>query len=95
MAAGQNHWEGKVVEIHVPGHINFKWNHKNLENSRKLGYAAAKQAIAANNAERGKRVNGVLFINDDPKRDPRWLELRDQYYPDLKRAAEQRRDNVA
>jgi predicted acylesterase/phospholipase RssA len=91
----ERRWEGKVVEIHVPGHINFKWNHKNLENSRKLGYAAAKQAIAANNAERGKRVNGVLFINDDPKRDPRWLELRDQYYPDLKRAAEQRRDNVA
>jgi predicted acylesterase/phospholipase RssA len=88
-------WKGKVVEIHVPGHINFKWNHRNLENSRKLGYAAAKQAIAADRAGRGKQVKDVLFINNDPKRDTTWLELRDQYYPDLKRAAEQRRDNVA
>jgi predicted acylesterase/phospholipase RssA len=54
-------WEGKVVEIHVPGHINFKWNHKNLANSRKLGYAAAKQAIAAYNEGRGERVNGVFL----------------------------------
>ena len=30
-----------VVEIRVPGHINFKWNHSNLENGRELGKAAA------------------------------------------------------
>jgi predicted acylesterase/phospholipase RssA len=82
-------WKGKVVEIHVPAHINFKWNHSNLGNSRTLGYLAAKQAIAADRAGQGKQVNGVLFINNDPKRDPKWLELRDQYYPHLKRAAEQ------
>ena len=23
-------WEGIIVEIQVPGHINFKWNHSNL-----------------------------------------------------------------
>jgi predicted acylesterase/phospholipase RssA len=84
----ERRWEGKVVEIHVPGHINFKWNHKNLENSRKLGYAAAKQAIAAYGAKQGKQVKGVFFINNEPKRDPTWLELRDQIYPSLKRAAE-------
>ena len=37
----------KIVEIHVPGHINFKWNHSNLDNGRKLGKAAAEQAIKA------------------------------------------------
>jgi predicted acylesterase/phospholipase RssA len=84
----QRGWKGHVVEIHVPGHINFKWNHNNLKNSRKLGYAAAKQAIEAYRAKRGKQVNNVLFINHDPERDATWLNLRDQYYPELKRAAE-------
>ena len=82
-------WKGKVVEIHVPAHINFKWNHSNLGNSRTLGYLAAKQAIAAYKEGLGKRVNGILFINNEPKLDKRWLKLRDQYYPRLKRAAEQ------
>jgi hypothetical protein len=82
-------WKGKVVEIHVPGHINFKWNHSNLENSRKLGYLAAKQAIAAYGEDEGKWVNGVCFINSEPERDPRWRKLRDQHYPRLKRAAAQ------
>ena len=27
----------KIVEIHVPGHINFKWNHSNLDNGRRVG----------------------------------------------------------
>src|SRR6476660_1816813 len=30
-------WEGIIVEIQVPGHINFKWNHSNLYNGRVLG----------------------------------------------------------
>ena len=34
-----------IVEIHVPGHINFKWNHSNLENGRELGRAAARPSI--------------------------------------------------
>jgi predicted acylesterase/phospholipase RssA len=42
----ENNWTGTVVEIHVPAHINFKWNHSNLEESRKLGRAAAERAIA-------------------------------------------------
>ena len=82
-------WKGKVVEIHVPAHINFKWDHSNLGNSRTLGYLAAKQAIAAERKGQGKQVNGVLFINHDPEQDATWLKLRDQYYPHLKRAAEQ------
>src|ERR1700755_1420608 len=44
---GKKKWSGTVVEIHVPGHINFKWNHSNLDNGRVLGRAAAEQAIAA------------------------------------------------
>ena len=39
--------KAQVVEIHVPGHINFKWNHSNLDNGRELGKAAAEQAIEA------------------------------------------------
>src|SRR5258708_5726270 len=42
----EKEWNGTVVEIHVPGHINFKWNHSNLDDGRKLGKAAAEQAIA-------------------------------------------------
>jgi predicted patatin/cPLA2 family phospholipase len=43
----ENNWTGTVVEIHVPAHINFKWNHSNLDEGRKLGRAAAEKAIAA------------------------------------------------
>ena len=38
---------GTVVEIHVPAHIDFKWNHENLNKGRELGRAAAQDAIAA------------------------------------------------
>jgi hypothetical protein len=38
---GKEAWKGTVVEIHVPGHINFKWDHSNLDDGRKLGRAAA------------------------------------------------------
>jgi predicted acylesterase/phospholipase RssA len=43
----ENNWKGTVVEIHVPAHIDFKWNHSNLDQGRKLGRAAAEKAIAA------------------------------------------------
>ena len=42
-----------LVEIHVPGHINFKWNHSNLDNGRALGRAAAEQAIKRYEKEKG------------------------------------------
>ena len=42
----ENNWKGTVVEIHVPAHIDFKWNHSNLDQGRRLGRAAAEKAIA-------------------------------------------------
>ena len=83
---GKKPWRGIVVEIHVPGHINFKWNHSNLENSRKLGYEAAKQAIQAyarhqikaDRDESGK-LRKPVFINEKPEHDPTWQKLRDRY----------------
>jgi predicted patatin/cPLA2 family phospholipase len=57
----------KVVEIHVPGHINFKWNHSNLDNGCKLGKVAAKQAIKAyHEHERRASHKGPHFINEKP-----------------------------
>jgi hypothetical protein len=82
----------------VPGHINFKWNHSNLENSRELGYEAAKQAIRALsdkepdiNADKAKNngeVSKVHFVNEDPRADPGsgWQEVR-KTYADLKEKA--------
>ena len=50
-----------IVEIHVPGHINFKWNHSNLENGRELGRAAGEQAIKAyNEHESVSRIPGHI-----------------------------------
>jgi len=40
-------WRGTVVEIHVPHHIDFKWNHSNLEAGRARGRKAAMEAIEA------------------------------------------------
>jgi predicted acylesterase/phospholipase RssA len=66
-------WTGTVVEIHVPHHIDFKWNHSNLEAGRIHGRNAAMKAIAAYRSagERSARSNTeVRFINakDPPKR---------------------------
>jgi len=87
-------WRGVVVEIHVPGHINFNWNHSNLENSMRLGYKAAKQAIGAFKkaedeikANKDGKLPKPLFINENPQDDPEWVHLRDHTYPDLKKAA--------
>src|SRR5436190_2501567 len=60
----ENNWKGTVVEIHVPAHINFKWNHSNLEKGRKLGRAAAEKAIAAYEAAGTKTDEKVRFINE-------------------------------
>jgi predicted patatin/cPLA2 family phospholipase len=46
LPSGQE-WNGTVVEIHVPHHIDFKWNHSNLERGRDLGKSAAMRAIEA------------------------------------------------
>jgi predicted acylesterase/phospholipase RssA len=80
-------WNGTVVEIHVPGHINFKWNHSNLDNGRKLGRASAEQAIAAYGKRKDERHEGKpLFINEKPYQDPNWRKLR-EYHQHLKQAA--------
>lgn len=63
----ESKWKGTVVEIHVPAHIDFKWNHSNLDKGRKLGRAAAEEAIAAYDAK-GPRTAAdnerVRFINE-------------------------------
>ena len=60
-----NRWRGTVVEIHVPRHINFKWNHSNLHRGRKEGKAAAERAYAAYVAAGGPTKKGTLrFINE-------------------------------
>ena len=69
-------WNGTVVEIHVPAHINFKWNHSNLDHGRALGKAAAEEAIAAYRHAREKtakqntdEIGKPRFINENPKKD--------------------------
>src|SRR5882672_1943452 len=49
----EKRWPGTVVEIHVPRHINFKWNHSNLDQGRREGKAAAEKAYAAYEAAGG------------------------------------------
>jgi predicted acylesterase/phospholipase RssA len=85
----KDQWTGRVVEIHVPGHINFKWNHSNLDNGRALGKAAAEQAIKAyKEHEKRKRHPGPHFINENPEEeDPKgWKSLRDTYDECLEQA---------
>jgi predicted patatin/cPLA2 family phospholipase len=69
-------WNGTVVEIHVPAHINFKWNHSNLDHGRALGKAAAEEAIAAYTHDRDKsakegtgETGKPRFINENPRKD--------------------------
>jgi len=71
-------WNGTVVEIHVPGHINFKWNHSNLDNGRKLGRESAAQAIKQYRAHKDTPHPGEpLFINEKPEQDAEWRRIRD------------------
>jgi hypothetical protein len=86
---GKEAWKGTVVEIHVPGHINLKWDHSNLDDGRKLGRAAAQQAIAAYDEHIAAYP---YFINENREKDERWRRLRDQY---LKRAVVQRQGKGA
>jgi hypothetical protein len=73
-------WNGTVVEIHVPGHINFKWNHSNLDNGRKLGREAAEQAIKEYRKDKDKpHPDSPLFINEKPEKDAEWRRIRDDY----------------
>ena len=69
-----------VVEIHVPGHINFKWNHSNLENGRELGRAAAEQAIKAYNEHAKLKGTWPTFHKRESGRGRQegWQELRRQ-----------------
>jgi predicted acylesterase/phospholipase RssA len=85
----KDRWKGTVVEIHVPGHISFKWNHNNLDNGRKLGKAAAEQAIKAFKEHKERPAHaGPQFINEDPAKDDEqgWRELVDMYHEFRKRA---------
>lgn len=76
----------KIIEIQVPGHINFKWNHSNLDNGRKLGKAAAEQAIEAFGKHEARAAHdGPHFINENPE-GPAWQNLC-EYHKELKRAA--------
>ena len=54
-------WTGTVVQVQVPRHIDFKWNHSNLEAGRKRGREAAVEAIAA------YRNAGVVSAKGNPK----------------------------
>ncbi|MCK1534663.1 MULTISPECIES: hypothetical protein [unclassified Bradyrhizobium] len=76
----------KIIEIHVSGHINFKWNHSNLDNGRKLGKAAAEQALEAFGKHEARPAhNGPHFINEKPE-GPAWQSVC-EYHKELKRAA--------
>ena len=62
-------WTGTVVEIHVPHHIDFKWNHSNLEAGRDRGRKAAVKAIEAYKlaGEKSAKDNTeVRFIDETP-----------------------------
>jgi predicted acylesterase/phospholipase RssA len=84
------HRKRTIVEIRVPGHINFKWNHSNLENGRELGRAAGEQAIKAYNqhAELEKHP-GPHFVNENPEEKDKegWRTLLEKYDECVKRAA--------
>ncbi len=83
-------WEGTVVEIRVPGHISFKWNHSNLDMGRRLGKAAAEQAIKAYEAHEKRPAHaGPHFINENPAKDDEhgWREVLDTYHECRQRAA--------
>jgi predicted acylesterase/phospholipase RssA len=83
-------WKGTIVEIHVPGHINFKWNHSNLDNGRKLGRVAAEQAIEAYHAHGNRPAHaGPHFINENPMKDDEegWRKVQETYHECRKRAA--------
>jgi predicted acylesterase/phospholipase RssA len=83
-------WEGTIVEIQVPGHVSFKWNHSNLANGRRLGKAAAEQAIKAYHHHGNLPPHaGPHFVNEDPEKDDEkgWQKVQHTYHECQKRAA--------
>src|SRR5947199_4113878 len=87
-----------IVEIRVPGHINFKWNHSNLENGRELGRAAAKQAIKAYKEHaKLKSQPGPHCINENPEENEKegWRTLLKKHDECGKRAAAQSQGKAA
>lgn len=75
-------WKGTIVEIQVPGHVSFKWNHSNLRNGRRLGKAAAEQAIKAFEEHQNRPAHsGPHFINEDPEKDDEegWQKVRNTH----------------
>ncbi|WP_082637909.1 patatin-like phospholipase family protein [Bradyrhizobium retamae] len=97
-SAKENHRNLTIVEIRVPSHINFKWNHSNLKNGRELGKAAGKQAINAyyKHAQL-KKHPGPHFINENPEVDDKdgWKELLKKRDECVRRANKQRRGEAA
>jgi predicted acylesterase/phospholipase RssA len=92
------HKDLTIVEIRVPGHINFKWNHSNLDMGRELGRAAGKQAIEAYyKHEKLKPHPGPHFINENPEVNDKagWEKLLDKHSECVKRAARQERGKAA
>jgi predicted acylesterase/phospholipase RssA len=74
-------WKGTVIEIHVPAHIDFKWNHENLNKGRELGKAAAKDAIEAYKVAGAKTPanDQVRFINENPTKEKGERESLDKW----------------
>ncbi len=71
-------WTGTVVQIQVPSHIDFKWNHSNLEAGRVLGKKAALEAIKAYDSagmKLAKDLPKVRFINETPPQQRRNVGL--------------------
>jgi predicted acylesterase/phospholipase RssA len=92
------HRKRTIVEIRVPGHINFKWNHSNLENGRELGRAAGKQAIKAYKEHAKLKPHpGPHFINENPEEKDKegWRTLLKKYDECVKRAAVQSQGRAA
>jgi predicted acylesterase/phospholipase RssA len=92
------HRKRTIVEIRVPGHINFKWNHSNLENGRELGRAAGKQAIKAYREHAKLKPHpGPHFINENPEEKDKegWRTLLKKYDECVKRAAVQSQGRAA
>jgi len=90
MPKSPNPWKGTIVEIQVPGHISFKWNHSNLDMGRKLGKAAAEQAINAFEEHKARPSHpGPHFVNENPGEDDMegWQKVLDTYHECRRRVA--------
>jgi predicted acylesterase/phospholipase RssA len=87
-----------IVEIRVPGHINFNWDHSNLENGRELGRAAGKQAIKAYNEHKERKPQpGLHFVNENPEKEDKagWKKVRDKYLECVERTGAKPRDKAS